>query len=118
MAHAVQRVDDLWNKMSGSDQVDVVGALLLQFQKNLCQPLGADLLAKASCADGVVLAEDAAQRTAGKKDRAGALLATDTGFLPKVQSGAGKLDRIADAAATDGKAAVNAAASRTEGTRV
>ena len=66
----------------------------------------------------VVLAEDAAQRAAGKKDRPGALLAADTGFLPKVQSGAGKLDRIAHTAATGEKAAVNAAVSWTEGTRV
>lgn len=118
MAHPVQSIDDLWNKVSGSDQVDVVGALLLQLQKNLCQPLDADLLAKMSCADGVVLAEDAAQRAAGKKDRPGALLTADTGFLPKVQSGAGKLDRIAHTAATGEKAAVNAAVSWTEGTRV
>lgn len=54
----------------------------------------------------------------GKKDRPGALLAADTGFLPKVQSGAGKLDRIAHTAATGEKAAVNAAVSWTEGTRV
>ena len=55
------------SKVGGVDQVDAFRTLLLQLLKDRPQPLRGDGLAKVLVADGAILAEDAAQRTAGEK---------------------------------------------------
>lgn len=56
--------------LGGRHKVDIVGALLLEMQKNPGQLSGGDGLSKVFVADGVILTENATEGTAGKKDSA------------------------------------------------
>src|SRR5699024_2336972 len=84
------RGDDPGLPLPRGDQVDVVGPLPLQLQKNAGQALHGDLLAKALGADGVVLAVAAFEGAPREKDGAAAPGAADAGLLPEVEGGPGR----------------------------
>lgn len=63
----VQSLPNMEHKMGGGNQIDVMGALLLQFHKNIRQPVCGDFLPKITAAYGGVLAEAAPQRAAGEE---------------------------------------------------
>ena len=75
-------------------QIDIVSPLLLQAQKNGCQPVRADLGARTPEGDLPVLTVDAAERAAAEKDSAGACLRADAGLLPEMQGCPGDPDLI------------------------
>ena len=102
--------------LGGSDQIDVVGALLLQFQKDLGQALGVDGLAQALLADFIVLAVAALQAAAGKEHGAAAFAAADAGLLPVMQRRAGNHQLAGRTAHTGAPGPVRAAAAGAEGT--
>src|SRR5699024_357895 len=85
----VQRGGDPGLPLPRGDQVDIVGPLALQLQKNAGQALHGDLLAKALGADGVVLAVAALEGAPREKDGAAAPGAADAGLLPEVEGGPG-----------------------------
>ena len=70
-------------------QINIVGALVLQFQHNLDQALRRNLKAKIAGRDLVVLAVDTFERAAAKEDRARTGLARDRRLLPHMKRGAG-----------------------------
>ena len=117
MAHPVQSIDDLWNKVSGSDQVDVVGACCCSSRK-ICA--SRSMLTSLPNVPALMVWFWQKMQPSGQpgKKIVPEPCSPLTQVPPKVQSGAGKLDRIAHTAATGEKAAVNAAVSWTEGTRV
>ena len=53
--------------MSGRDQVDIMGALFLEFQKNGRQVFDTLFAAQSPVTDGVILAKDAAHRAVAEK---------------------------------------------------
>ena len=78
-------LQDPGNKMLSRHQVDIGRPFFLKFQKNLCQPFFADLFSKTAIRKFPVLAENTAQRTAGKKYRPGASCSGNTGFFPHMK---------------------------------
>ena len=84
------------------DQIDVVGSLCLQAEKDFGQMLHADLLAQPFGADGEVLAEAALEGAAGKEHGAAATGAADAGLLPEMQGSAGGFQGAARAAEAHG----------------
>lgn len=111
---AVKGLYDRGHILSGCDQVDIVRALLLQFQKDIGKTGEADFPPKSLTADFIILTETAAQSTPGEKDGAASVYAADAGLFPLVQSSPGCFcDR---AAATEARfpVPVDAAAARTE----
>jgi len=78
--------------LGGRHQIDVVGALILETEKDFGQLRNGQLFPKPFMADGIILAETAPQGAAAEKDRAAAFRAADTGFLPVMQGGAGGSD--------------------------
>ena len=72
--------------MGGGDQVQTGGALGDQLPEDLPQPLRRDGLAHLPLGDGAVLAEAAAQVTAGEKHRPRAVLAHKARLLPLVEA--------------------------------
>ena len=108
--------DDPGLPLPRGDQIDVVGPLCLQVQKDLGQPLHRDLLAKTLGADGVVLAVAALEGAPREKDGAAAPGAADAGLFPEMQGGPCHLEgapRAAIAGAPGGP--VSAAAPGAEG---
>ena len=65
-------------------------------------------------ADGIVLAETAAQSAAGKKDGSASFITTDAGFFPVVQGSPGSPDSVSAAAVSSGLMAVYLTVSWTE----
>ena len=113
----VQRRDDPGPPLAGGDEVDVVGALLLQIEENFGQMLYRDLFAQSLGADGVILAETTLEGAAREKHGAAASGAADAGLFPEVQGRAGGFQgaaRPAEACLPGGT--VCAAAAGAEGT--
>ena len=71
-------------------QVDIVCALRRQLVQYGAQALERNRFPIARMAEVIILAIDAAQRTSGEKNRAGAAGSADTRFLPMMQRGARK----------------------------
>src|SRR5579859_1159826 len=72
---------DLWDKMSWGDQIQIVAALFLQIEHHICQSLGSDAMPQAPLAEGEVLAVGAAGLAVAKEDRACAASAANRWFL-------------------------------------
>ena len=105
------------SEMSWGDKVDVVGFLILQFQKDLCQTFGGDVRTVVPVGNLCVLTVDTPQITSRKKNRACSFFAGQARFFPHVQRSPGSgqigsLMTVADLSVP----AVYAAVSGTQGT--
>ena len=87
-----ERRADPGQPLSHCDQIEILGALALQCQKDIGKARDIDFLAQTFLTDGIVLAIAAFEGTAGKKYGTAAGLrvgrATQTGLFPMVQCGA------------------------------
>ena len=115
----LQRLQDGIHELRAGDQIDVVRLVLDQPVEYRAQPLRRNGAPEAAAADLIVLAVDAAQRTAAEEHRARAARAADARFLVKVKRRAGQHGRfahLAKAAALARRfiAALHAAAARTQ----
>jgi len=79
-----ERFQNLRHDVSGSDQVNVVAALLLQRQHHLSQLFGLRRLSFALPTDFIVLAENATQIAPAEKDGSRAARAAQTALLAEV----------------------------------
>lgn len=75
--------------VGGGYQIDVVGALILQLQENVGKLVYREFFSVKFLTDLVILAETAAQSTAGKEQSAASAEAADTRFFPMVQGSSG-----------------------------
>ena len=100
----VQRFQNRIGEMHRRHQIDIVRTFRNELAVNFPQPLHGNFLPLAFTADFVVLAVDAAQVAAGKKNCSGAFGSADAGFFPEVQTGAGD-DRVVSHFAETGPAA-------------
>ena len=82
---AADRLHNLWNIMIRCHQVDIIGSFLLQFKKDIHQPVSRDCLADGSMRNRLILAINTPQLTAGKKYRSTPCCTTDTRFLPEMK---------------------------------
>ena len=73
--------------MGGCDEIDVMRALFLQFQKNLGKTGYRYLPAGKSMGNFMILTVDTAQITPAEKDCARSVRAGKAGFLPEMESG-------------------------------
>ena len=96
-------------KLGGGDQVDIVGALILKTEKKIGKLADGNLFSEAFLADLIILAETAAQRTAGEKDGAAAIGAADTWLFPHMKGGSCYFDGGAAFTVSGGLGAVYAA---------
>lgn len=87
MAYLVQGRKDPGQILGGSDQIDVMGALLLQAEEDIGQSAYAQLLSQIFLTDGMVLAETAAQGASAEKYGSTAPGSADAGLLPVVKPG-------------------------------
>ena len=111
----VQRGNDPGLPLPRRDQIDVVGTLRLQVQKDFCQMFNGDLPAEAFGADGIILAEAAFEGAAGEKHRAAAPCTADAGLFPVVQGRTGGFQGAACTAESGASGStVGSAAARTE----
>ena len=78
--------------MGSGYQIDVVGALFLKTQENLCQPFRGEFFAQSFLTDLIILAETAFQTAAGEEHSAASSGAADTGLFPVVKSSTGTPD--------------------------
>lgn len=101
----------------GGDQVDVVCALILQTEKNICQLPGADLFPVKLLTDPVVLAEAAAQRTAAEEDGSASVDAADARLFPVMEGGACRHDPVGCLAETERAGFVPAVCAAHAGTK-
>ena len=95
--------------LGGRHQVYVICPLVLETEECLAQLLCCHLPAEMSAADLVILAEAAAQGTAGEEysaASAGGRCSADAGLLPVVEGGSGSRKDVAAAAKACGEAAV------------
>ena len=70
--------------MGGGDQIDIMGSLTLQFQKNFTESLCGNIFAIVFVAQFVVLAENAFESAAGKEYGSAAVGSTDARFFPEM----------------------------------
>ena len=105
--------------MAGGDEIDVVHALIAQAQKNSAELRDGDLFSMFAAADVAVLTKNAPQIAAGEEDRAAAACAGYARFLAEMRRCARHHGRIRNCAKAQLSAcAVNAAAARTDGTKL
>lgn len=71
--------------MCGGDQIDIMSAFFLQFQKNFSQTFFTDLHSHLCIGNPIVLAVYTTKRTAGKKHSPGSSLPGNTGFFPEMK---------------------------------
>ena len=71
--------------MSRGDEVDIIGPLFLQLQKDFRQMLGSNDSSGLTQSNIMILTKDTAQITAGEKDGSGAGSTGNTGLLPIMQ---------------------------------
>ena len=81
-----QSFTDLWNKMGGSYQIDVIGTLCLKIQKNFGQAPACQGKPGFTMGNRLVLTENAAHTTATEKNGTGTGLPGDTGLFPEMES--------------------------------
>ena len=65
-------------------QIDIMGAFGLQLQKNIRKAFYGDEFTVLPGSNGSVLAENASDTAAGKKDGTGTVFTGNTGFFPHV----------------------------------
>ena len=82
---SLQRFGDPRRIMGRRHQINIMGALLLKLQKNLCQPFPGDPSSGIRPGDGRILAVNAPERTSAEKHGSGTSLSGNTGFLPEMQ---------------------------------
>ena len=71
--------------LGGSDQVYVVGLLILKTEKNICQCLDRQLFPCRTLADEMILAKAAAQGASAEKYGSASMDSADTWFFPMMQ---------------------------------
>ncbi len=84
--------------VGGGDQIDIMGALFLQFTEDLGQAGGRNGTAFGFLGDIEVLAEGAAHVATAKEDSAAALPSGEAGFFPMMKGGPSQIEGIGDAA--------------------
>ena len=80
--------------MSRGHEIDIEGALILEFQHDLGESLGRNIDAEVSRRNLVILAIDAFERTSAEEHGARTRLARDGRLLPKMQRRTGKPQRV------------------------
>lgn len=75
--------------MIRGDQIDVVGAFILQLEHDIRKPFDGNRLAALTAGNLCILAVDAAETAAGKEDGTGPFPAGNAGFFPHVQGRSG-----------------------------
>jgi len=113
-ARLFESLDNRGEKLGSSHQVNIVSSLLLKLQKDFGQSGNADFFSITFTADPVILAEAAAERTAGEKYSSASVNSAETGFLPLVESSSGSLGNCAAATEARSFIAVDTAASGAE----
>ena len=85
MTDHIERINDKRNEVSGGYELDVVGTLIAEPEKNVSEFSSGKLCTEQLIADRIVLAEDTVQAATGKKDRTCAVFVGNAGLLPFVQ---------------------------------
>ena len=77
--------NDLRQKMSRGDEVDIIGPLFLQLQKDFRQMLRSNDSSGLTQSNIMILTKDTSEITAGEKDGSGAGSTGNTGLFPIMQ---------------------------------